>query len=538
MNRRILRTISNLGALVVVVLLFILILDSHVSVIPSRLQQYLPIHHQGLVITDITIATCSTLNLFSTCRLDPNIWYRVEKDLYLNTGWTSKAYLHVQRKKEEELLPGDKIVVDLKMGRLDPGAGVDKKWEPRPGGIWLLKSSHHTSDSKLITAVDVLFGADAVDPRPNWEIKDTPLLLDTHTEPRLTVRRGASANIDMPVPRIRKDGKFKIMQVSDLHLATGFGVCRDPVPELRDGEKCEADPRTLEFVGKLLDEEKPDLVVLSGDQINGDTAPDAQTATYKFADLFIKRKIPYAAIFGNHDDEGNLDRTALMTLMQNLPYSLSKPGPVDVDGVGNYVVEILGHSSSHSALSLYMLDTHKYSPDERQYPGYDWLKPSQISWFKNTAQSLKKDHQAYTHIHMNLAFIHIPLPEYRNVKGSYHGNWLEAPTAPRFNSGFKDALIEENVVLVSCGHDHANDYCMLEKNAKDLPALWMCYAGGSGFGGYGGYGGYIRRVRLFDIDMNRARIVSYKRLESGNTEERVDEMMLVDGGKVVPPQAI
>ncbi|KAI1913684.1 Phosphatase dcr2 [Ophidiomyces ophidiicola] len=534
MNRRILRTALKLGALVTLALLFILILDSRVSVLPSRIHQYLPIYHPGLVVTDVTIATCSSINLFSSCRLDASLWHRIEKDLYLGKGWTSKAYLHVQRKKEEDLLPTDKIVVDLKMGRLDPGAGSDAKWESRPGGIWLLRSSHHTSDT--LTALDVLFGADAVDPRPNWEIKDTPLLLDTVTEPRLTMRRGANKKIEQPIPRIRKGGKFKIMQASDLHLATGFGVCRDPSPELKDGNKCEADPRTLEFLGKLLDEEKPDLVVLSGDQVNGDTAPDAQTATYKFAELFIKRKIPYAAIFGNHDDEGNLDRKALMSLLQGLPYSLSKPGPEDVDGVGNYLLEIPGYSSPHSALSLYLLDTHKYSPDERQYPGYDWLKPSQINWFKTTAKRLKKAHQSYTHIHMNLAFIHIPLPEYRNVKNPYQGGWLEAPTAPRFNSGFKDALTEENVVLVSCGHDHANDYCMLEKNAKDLPALWMCYAGGAGFGGYGGYGNFVRRVRFFDIDMNEARIVSYKRLEHGNPGERIDEAMLVDSGRIVVPQ--
>lgn len=446
------RTATKLGALVVLVLLFVVILDSYISLLPARIHHYLPTHHPGLVITDITIVTCSSINLFSSCTLDPKLWYRIEKDLYLNSGWTSKAYLHVQRKREEELLADDKVVVDLKMGRLDPGAGVDNKWESRPGGIWLLRSSHDASDSpKRITAVDVLFGADAVDPRPNWEIKDTPLLLNTQTEPRLTIRRGVGAKIEKPIPRIRKGGKFKIMQASDLHLATGFGICRDPVPERKDGSKCEADPRTLEFLGKLLDEEKPDLVVLSGDQVNGDTAPDTQTAIYKFADLFIKRKIPYATIFGNHDDEGNLDRNAQMTLLHNLPYSLSEAGPADVDGVGNYLVEVLGQSSTHSALSLYLLDTHKYSPDERQFPGYDWLKPSQINWFRNTAQSLKKAHQAYTHIHMNLAFIHIPLPEYRIPKNAYQGSWREAPTAPRFNAGFKDVLIEENVVVVSCG---------------------------------------------------------------------------------------
>lgn len=81
--------------------------------------------------------------------------------------------------------------------------------------------------------------------------------------------------------------------------------------------------------------------------------------------------------------------------------------------------------------------------------------------------------------------------------------------------------------------DHVNDYCSLDKHADGKPALWMCYAGGSGFGGYGGYGGYHRRVRFFDIDTNEAHITTYKRVEWGETEKRIDEQTVVDGGRVV-----
>jgi hypothetical protein len=59
----------------------------------------------------------------------------------------------------------------------------------------------------------------------------------------------------------------------------------------------------------------------------------------------------------------------------------------------------------------------------------------------------------------------------------------------------------------------------------------MCYAGGAGFGGYGGYYGYHRKVRVFDIDMNSARITTYKRVEYGETEKRIDEQVIVDNGK-------
>ena len=61
---------------------------------------------------------------------------------------------------------------------------------------------------------------------------------------------------------------------------------------------------------------------------------------FKFAELCIDRKIPYAVIFGNHDDEGDMTRQDLMELLSELPYSVSKPGLKGLDGVGNYVVAI------------------------------------------------------------------------------------------------------------------------------------------------------------------------------------------------------
>jgi hypothetical protein len=281
------RTGFQLGILICVVFFLVFFLDSRYRVLPQSVHSHLPLHNEGLIITDITVQTCSTLNPLSSCKLDQDKWHRVEKDLYLNAGWVSRAYVHIKRKREEELTDEDKVIVDVRIGKLDPAMGektqASEKWESRPAGVWLKRSAkRHASDSKTsVTAVDVLFGADAVEPRPGWELV-TPgaLRLDSGAdgkEPRLSIRRGPAVKIEKPVPRIRKDGKFKIVQVSDLHLSTGPGVCRDPEPKEHNGGKCDADPRTLEFVGRVLDEEKPDMVVLSGDQVNGETAPDVQT---------------------------------------------------------------------------------------------------------------------------------------------------------------------------------------------------------------------------------------------------------------------
>lgn len=266
-----------------------LFLDSRYGVLPQAVHNHLPSHHEGLVITDITIQSCSSLNPISKCQLDQEEWHRVEKDLYLGDGWVSRAYIHIKRKKEEELTDDDRVIVDVRTGKLDPAINdktqASEKWESRPAGIWIKRSAkRHASDSKkTITAVDVLFGADAVESRPGWElVPNGALHLDTGGEdksPHIAIRRGQPAKIKKPVPTITKDGKFKIMQISDLHLSTGVRPCRDPEPKDYHGGHCDADTRTLDFIARILDDEKPDMVVLSGDQVNGGTAPDVPSVS-------------------------------------------------------------------------------------------------------------------------------------------------------------------------------------------------------------------------------------------------------------------
>lgn len=246
----------------------------------------MPSHHPGLVVTDVTIAACSSLNMFSSCDLDPKKWHRLDKDLYLGKTWISTAYIFVSRKHEEELTEEDKVVVDVSVGRLQPApkGESDEQWEKRPNGLWIKRSANKkASDSKqAVTDVDVVFGDDAVEARDGWTITGTPLLLKTGRGlpcVQLSVRQGPHREPKKPIPRIGENGRFKILQIGDLHLSTGVGKCREAVPDSYNGRACEADPRTLDFVNRILDEEKPDFVVLSGDQVNGDTAPDAPTVS-------------------------------------------------------------------------------------------------------------------------------------------------------------------------------------------------------------------------------------------------------------------
>mgnify|MGYP001187537586 FL=1 len=413
---------------------------------------------------------------------------------------------------------------------------AESGWRKRSHNLWVKLGQ---ASDNAVTGVDILFGEDAVDPRPNWSLVNTPLKklgYSSSREPRLSVRKGNKLDYKGPQfqPKVefRADGKFKVLQVADLHFSTGVGVCRDPVPE-ESIKGCQADPRTLKFINRVLDMEKPDLVVLTGDQVFGDEAPDPETALFKAVHPFIKRKIPFAITLGNHDDESIVSREQMMKLASSLPYLVSALGPESVDGFGNYPVTVSKNGSKKIGAVFYLLDSHSRSKQPKTNPGYDWFKESQVDWLQMQA-SAKKD-TAKDNSLLSMAFFHIPLPEYRNLEQPRVGQHKEGITAPKYHTGMREALGVAGVQVVSCGHDHANDYCLLDEQNKDSDSkslIWLCYGGGAGEGGYGGYGGYIRRVRVFELDVNAKEIKSWKRAEN-NPDESFDEQTLVENGEVV-----
>ena len=159
--------------------------------------------------------------------------------------------------------------------------------------------------------MDILYGIDAIDPRPHWDLIRPPLQVQArHDTPvaSLSIRRGGAppkSDREKPTLRARENGKFKIFQISDTHMVTGVGVCKDAFgPDKQLLSERDADPLTVEFIGKILDIEKPDLVILTGDQLHHDI-PDSQSALFKVVSPMIERSIPFAVVFGNHDSEGS-----------------------------------------------------------------------------------------------------------------------------------------------------------------------------------------------------------------------------------------
>jgi len=319
------------------------------------------------------------------------------------------------------------------------------------------------------------------------------------------VSQEASAVTTFP---FRPDGTFTIVQIADVHYSSGsskicLGIALEEMP-------C-SDLNTTDFIARIMDGVTPDLVVFTGDNIQ--LTFNADNAIRKYSEPVIARQIPWAMIFGNHDDEGNLDRQQMLDIVKTLPYAVSERGPLDVDGIGNYALSVADGNTT--LFNLFLLDSGAYSKVDG-IGGYDWVKPSQIKWFLQTSQDLNAGLAAPNPA---LAFFHIPIPEYEQAVDKL-GSELEGVHDGDVNSGLFAAFLEAGDVKATfVGHDHINDYC------GDHFGVKLCYGGGIGYGTYGRIG-FKRRARIIKLE-NFGKVVRTWKVLDDLALTQIDSQFLV-----------
>lgn len=234
-----------------------------------------------------------------------------------------------------------------------------------------------------------------------------------------------------------------------------------------------------------------------------------------------------------------------MSILQQLPFSLCQPGPANVDGVGNYYLEVFDSINPEEiTATIFLLDSHGQIPSDVQNPDYGWITKKQTDWFTSTSQILRRRRgKQYGHDesnHVSLAFQHIPLPEMAGGGLIVRGGHRREPTeGPSFNSHFYNALKAERVAAFGCGHDHVNDFCARLPFTTAVGNLglaetpWLCYNGGTGFGGYCSYDRvrYHRRTRVWELNRKTGGLKTWKRVQYIN--KRVDELQLIAGGRII-----
>lgn len=311
--------------------------------------------------------------------------------------------------------------------------------------------------------------------------------------------------------RFNAAGKLRIMQVSD--------------------------PQDMKYVRRAMvnmldnayDALRPDLVLFTGDNILGNHLldarfGDAQVAGGKSATMEImrdsihniiapleKRNIPFAIIYGNHDDRNDVSKQEQADIYRSysgcLPMNNSRNG-LDVD---TYNITVLPYEGDKPLFNIWMLDSAWY--DKKEDRCYEKIKPETVEWYKKTSAELKEQNGGVPV--PSLMFLHIPLPETENLiepcmpdecgaVKTHKMGWCrlkpditrgvmgEYPSMLEDGAGLFDAVLEcGDVKGIVTGHDHVNCFegkYMGVDFIQTSCASFRCY------------GNETRGVRIFEFD--------------------------------------
>ncbi|CAO2829061.1 unnamed protein product [Amaranthus hypochondriacus] len=331
----------------------------------------------------------------------------------------------------------------------------------------------------------------------------------------------------------RKVGSsFKIAIFADLHFGENSWTNWGP----------KQDVNSLKVMSSILDIENPDFVVYLGDVITANNLAIANASLYwnQATSPTKDRGIPWAGVFGNHDDahfvwpeewfekDGIPSRhclpssnsfmgdgtcsfsgTTRVELMKNQiendTLSFSQQGPKNLwPSVSNYVLQISSSQDSEMPVAfIYFLDSGGGS-----YP--EVISSAQAEWLKNISKEINPHHRI-----PEIFFWHIPNKAYKKV-----APWLYLIPKPCVGSINKDSISAQEAELgimkvledrpsaqvVIVGHDHGNDWCCPYKK------MWLCYARHTG---YGGYGNWPRGARILEIVDRPFALKSWIRMEDG-----------------------
>lgn len=246
-----------------------------------------------------------------------------------------------------------------------------------------------------------------------------------------------------------EDGSFRVLILADAHMNTNANAT--DVQEVKDRIKL------------LVDRVDPNLVIYTGDNtINSYTETSARANIDAIVGYVEEKQIPWCHVYGNHDEEYGMSKAKQQAVYESYEYCVSKSGPEDIFGVGNYALGVYKQDGSLGSV-IYCLDSGAYATEG----GYDYVKNDQVQWYKE-ASELLQEYNGGEKVPALMAF-HIPLYENRlaydnrndkDVVSEWNGERNEdicSSKADR-NDLFETILERGDVKATVSGHDHINDY--------------------------------------------------------------------------------
>lgn len=285
------------------------------------------------------------------------------------------------------------------------------------------------------------------------------------TEP-WSKKRTFDFNTDVIAVDKKSNGCLKVLQLTDIHF------------DDHNNKKI----KTLELIRDAIEGSNPDIIAVTGDWVSNSTGvydedieyseclvtphscPFLKTEkkglrekrTRKVFDLIDSFNIPWAPVFGNHDDEGELSKYDYADIFESYKNCLFRTGYSNLKGAGNYVVAV--KEEEEIKYILFFLDSHrslKYGTVV-----YDCFSKNQVQWVKWCSDGINRGLKNPVPA---LAFFHISVKEYKKAyrkalssKKLLMGGNRERVFHQYKNTGMFKALLKSGVKGIFCGHDHNN----------------------------------------------------------------------------------
>lgn len=289
--------------------------------------------------------------------------------------------------------------------------------------------------------------------------------------------------------------KFKIVQFTDVHFIYG-----NPKSDV-----------ALERINEVLEAEKPDLVLFTGDIIYGKPAEESMRTVLN---LVSAKKIPFGVMFGNHDDEQGLTRKQLFDIIKTIPYNVTATTE-GISGVTNYILPVQSSDGKPDAAILYCFDSNSYS-SLKGVGGYDHIKFDQIGWYRDQSAAYTRKNGGKPV--PSLAFFHIAVPEFNQAASDENAllvGWRkEKACAPQLNSGLFVSMKEmDDVMGIFVGHDHDDDYAVYWKG---ILLAYGRYTGGNTV-----YNNLPNGARVIELKEGERTFDTWIRLKGGEITQKV-----------------
>ena len=279
--------------------------------------------------------------------------------------------------------------------------------------------------------------------------------------------------------------KIKILQITDMQFIDS-AQCRF-VGRLRQDEMEAWAPDMLDAqcgnqIRALVAETRPDLIIITGDMVYGSFDDSGRSFNY-FCDLMESFSIPWAPVFGNHDNESRMGVDKQCEIFESAKHCLFNRG--EVTGNGNYSVGLV--QNDKLVRVIYMIDSNGCdgAEDEKVERAQGIFK-DQVEWIRASHKEVEKERIVPSF----LAF-HIPTEEFKEAEiakgyGDGHtfytigvdkeakdgdfGCRLEGLSTIHVE-GFRKLLSDIHADGVFVGHYHAINTCITYEGIKYVYGL-------------------------------------------------------------------